>query len=166
MPSRSPASPGFLFLAFTLTATAVPQRAPALSCISPDTSPSFSARGEPGDAVPPSAPTVTNVVFLAGAPRESSGCGGGPDCPSIDQVSMTVTASDDKAEPQALGYRVRLVRGDDRLYLPYDARAPQNGELRFGGYHTDESHGELVLAVSAVDQARNEGPATEVTVRY
>lgn len=118
-----------------------------------------------GDTAPPGAPNVVSKV-IEPASRKTLGIplGGCGSCDDIGRIRLTVSASDDRAQPAALGYRVTVVgdRGGMNMVLPDEPVAPHEGEivLPFRG----DAAFTLTLDVSAVDPSGNVGPPTRHVV--
>lgn len=118
-----------------------------------------------GDAAPPSAPNVVSKI-VEPASRKTVGIplGGCGSCDDIGRIRLTVSATDDRARPAELGYRVSVVGdpGGLNMVLPDEPVTAHDGEivLPFRG----DAAFTLTLEVAAVDPTGNIGPPTRHVV--
>lgn len=113
----------------------------ARACSLPQNAPHVVDPAAEDDLVAPSAATVTAEV------KRSSG---GSSCDDTVLVTLTVSATDDRAPTEQLGYALRLV-----------SVAPGNAGLQLPGEVVRAAGGRIVLAYSA----RSPGYVAEVEVR-
>jgi len=111
------------------------------------------------DVTPPGAPDVTAIVRRWEYPST---------CFDIALIDVAVSAIDDAAPPERLGYRFRVAGGDppDGLGIPDAAIAPpriNSGRVLLFFSYMDPAFA-FELEVRAVDLNGNEGPPTVVAI--
>jgi hypothetical protein len=107
------------------------------------------------DTAPPSQPTVTWTSFVST----------GTDCGDFGRVTLTVSAVDDRAPAEKLGFRLEVVSSDSDVLTPSYAVLPLGGQIFAYFAPTVESlHAQL--SVRAVDLNGNIGEPMLVDVAY
>jgi uncharacterized protein (TIGR03382 family) len=116
------------------------------------------------DTVAPSAVTASAIVERqdsgGGCAGAQSKCGGGA------WITIAVTASDNAATVDKLGYQLRIVSGEapDGLVIPSTAVTPVGGQLHFYFNAEDRAGFALDLELRARDLNGNLGPPTVIKV--
>jgi uncharacterized protein (TIGR03382 family) len=116
------------------------------------------------DTVAPSAVTADVTVSRHYDDEENVGCGKIASCGSYGLISLDVTATDNAAPADQLGYEITVVTGRmprDLNLMEVPARGP---ELYLYFSATDRAPFALTLEVRAVDLNGNLGPATLVEI--
>lgn len=125
----------------------------------PATNEPFSVVDSGTDSVPPGDVTASvEAVTLAA----ESGAGAG-DCGTTSFVRLLVSASDDQAASDKLGYQVTLLCGDLPPVEDVPVK-PLEGRLFYAWNSSGETAFHSRLGVSAVDRAGNVGPMTTLDV--
>ena len=150
-----------LCLVAAVAVVAVPRTADACSLATNDqwvADPTHSA-----DQTSPSTPEVANVAVTRS--EDSGGCGMSS-CGDRATIHLDVSATDDRAQAELIGYEVRVVGGEAPAGLDpmRDGRVrPSGGELLF--YFDYGAPGFTIdLEIRAVDLNGNLGPPQIVTV--
>ncbi len=152
--------------ACALVLAMAPRRADACS-IAPPTKHEITTGS--GDVTPPARVEGTTVSVTRGHGR-GGGCGhsSGSSCDDIGSVGFYVTApADDRSDADHMGYWIALVGGTlpAGVELPaYAVRPYSDGALAFAwedGATNDQEAVDFTVTISAVDEAGNQGPASE-----
>ncbi len=124
------------------------------------------------DATPPSAVTAA-VVDVAHIEDDGDGGGCGShvaSCGSYGVVTVAVSATDDAAPPDRIGYQIRLVSGTPPRDFGVPAQSdmlgasrPFENELIFY-FHPDDHDWQVELEIRAVDLNGNLGPPTLLAI--
>ena len=116
------------------------------------------------DAIAPAAPTVAAVRVARN--QDSGGSCGMSSCGDLSMIELDVTATDDRAPADQLGYEVTIVGGTAPADLGLDAMAirPAFGDTMVFRFDGDDHGWAVQLSVRAVDLNGNLGPPTVVTV--
>jgi hypothetical protein len=124
-------------------------------------------QAQASDATAPDAPAV--AVSKIGRGKGQAACSNNS-CEGNGTIVLEVSASDDQAPTDKLGYQIELVSGQlpPGLQLPTKAIRALGGEvwLHWNDGDTDEQEAfSFSLAVRAVDLAGNVGPASTASVQ-
>lgn len=161
---KLPASPRALpALAFPLLALVSPRPATACSLVGNDDHRLEATYSS--DTTQPSQVMASSEIFRHA--EEDSGCSNGvSSCGDIASIQITVTATDDAAPADRLGYQVRVAGGDPPagLRLPAQAVDPYQDELYFYFDYRDDSGFRFDLELRAVDLNGNVGPPSVVEI--
>jgi hypothetical protein len=122
------------------------------------------------DTTPPSAPTATVGSIRRGKGPETNGCNqSASSCDDLGSIDIAVTAADDEATPDRLGFQLELADGA----LPSGLTLPSGPVLATAGHlylawvdgATDEQEAiAFTVTIRAVDLAGNISPPTTVKV--
>jgi hypothetical protein len=122
------------------------------------------------DTTPPSAPTATVGSIRRGKGPETNGCSQSTSsCDDLGSIYIALTATDDEATPDQMGFQLELTDGalPSGLTLPSSPVLATAGHLylAWGDGATDEQEAiAFTLAIRAVDLAGNISPPTTVKV--
>ncbi|MBK8999002.1 MAG: hypothetical protein IPM35_25040 [Myxococcales bacterium] len=126
------------------------------------------------DSTPPSAIAKPSFTVQRGHGPEG-GCGSqsSDSCADIGSISVHFQpASDDRTDAANMGYRVEVVKGvapADSTWPSAAVRAHEGNTLYFhwaDGESDEQEAIDFTLAISALDRAGNQGPATELRIRH
>jgi MYXO-CTERM domain-containing protein len=117
------------------------------------------------DTTPPSAPAA-EVTGVFRSEDESSGCGNVASCGSIASIHLAVSATDDRAQPEQIGYEVTVVGGEppDGFDPTLDPRVIPFGDELVFYFDFNSPSFSMDLEIRAVDANGNLGPPVVVTV--
>jgi hypothetical protein len=153
-------------LALILIAPSIPRPTGACSALAENSGPLELDAAFAADAVPPSA-VIASVSI--DADDGDGGGGGGCGTPLCGDgghfVVLNVSATDDQAPAQRIGYRLAVVGGQapEGMTIPSTAVLSDNGDLLLRFLNTTSAFA-FDLEIRAVDLNGNIGPATVLAV--
>lgn len=141
-------------------APSIPRPSNACSIAPPDYGPLELDPTFETDTVPPSAVDVTYNVYR----RDGGGACGS--CGDFSSINVALTATDDRATSERLGFRFRLVGGGTPpgMTLPDDDRVSDYGSIYWRFDSAYRGRISFDVEVRAVDLNGNVGPATVITI--
>lgn len=151
-------------LLLLVLAPSFPRTTGACSLVPVDDGPHLNDPAYESDTVPPG--PVTASFDVSRSSGDGSGCGTSHGCGPVSMVHVAVTATDDQAPVEHLGYRVAIVGGQPPPHLgfPTDDRVAVWGEFNWRFDPSYRGAFSFDVEIRAIDLNGNVGPATVLTI--